>query len=270
VPKREQERDDQGEGEGPSQVDSAASAFHPVPPGVKRQQDALARPRRSQLVVAVLLAVLGFAFVAQVRTYDQDDPNTGLREDELVRLSDGLSRTAERARREVGRLEVTLDDLRSENASREEALAATEQRAKDLSFLAGLAAVQGPGVRVTITETDGRVSVGSLLDTVQELRTADAEAMELNDAHRFTAQSSFEQAVGGIELDDEPLESPYVLEAVGDPAALEGALGFAMESLMLDGASVRVERLDIVKIESLAELPAPVHAEPVEPQQPAS
>ena len=244
----------------------APDAVPDPPDGVERLRDALAHPHRSQLVVGVLLAVLGFAFVVQVRDYSRDDPNVGLRQDELIRVFDGLTGTAERARREVERLEATRDDLRSENLAREAALTALEQRAQDLSILAGLVAVQGPGVRVTITEDEGRVSVGSLLDTVQELRTANAEAMELNNAHRLTAQSSFQNAVGGIEVDDELLEPPYVLEAIGDPVVLEGALAFATESLELDGATVRIERLDTVEIASLAESPRPVHAEPAEPQ----
>lgn len=242
----------------------------PTPDGVERLRGALTHPQRSQLVVGVLLAVLGFAFIVQVRDYDRDDPNAGLREDELIRVFDGLTGTAERARREVERLGATRDDLRSENLARETALANAEQRARNLSILAGLVPVQGPGVRVTVTETDGRVSVGSLLDMVQELRTANAEAMEFNDAYRLTAQSSFQNAVGGIEVDDNLLEPPYVLEVIGDPNVLEGALTFAtgpVETLEnLDGATVDIERLDSVEIVSVQKPSRPVYAEPAGPQ----
>jgi uncharacterized protein YlxW (UPF0749 family) len=238
--------------------------------GWERLRDALTRPHRSQLVVGVLLAVLGFAFIVQVRDYDRDDPYAGLREGELIRVLDGLTGTAERARREAERLEATRDDLRSENLAREAALAEAEQRARNLSILAGLVPVEGPGLRVTITETEGRVSVSSLLDMVQELRTANAEAMELNDSFRLTAQSSFQNAVGGIEVDDNLLEPPYVLDVIGDPYVLEGALTFAsgpVESLEeLDGATVTIEQLDNVEIRSVQEASRPVHAERVDGQ----
>lgn len=254
----------------PDPTPERPAAERPPAHGGERLRSALTHPHRSQLVVGVLLAVLGFAFVVQVRAYDREENYTGLRESELIEVLDGLTGTAERARREAARLETTREDLQSENSASEKALAEAERRARALSILAGLVAVEGPGVRVTVTERDGRVSVGSLLDMVQELRTAGAEAMELNDAYRLAAQSSFEDAVGGIEVDGDLLEPPYVLEVIGDPVVLEGALTFAtgpVDTLEdLDGAQVTIERLDLVEIESVRKPVRPVDAEPADPQ----
>jgi uncharacterized protein YlxW (UPF0749 family) len=248
------------------QPDQAPGEDRPGGDGRDRLRNALAHPHRSQVVVGLLLAVLGFAFVVQVRDYQSDDTYSGLRETELIEILDGLTGTAERARREVERLEATRDDLQTESRAREAALAEAEQRARNLSVLAGLVPVRGPGIRVTVNETEGRVSVGSLLDMVQELRTANAEAMEFNDEHRLAAQSSFEDAPGGIELDGELLEPPYVLDVIGDPHTLEGALTFStgpVETLEnLDGATVTIEQLDEVEVTSVREAERPTHAEP--------
>ncbi|WP_224279413.1 hypothetical protein [Nocardioides lacusdianchii] len=73
-------------------------------PGRDRLRGALTRPSRRQAVVAVLLAVLGFAVVVQVRDTQTNDTYAGLRESELIQVLDGLTGTAERARREVERL----------------------------------------------------------------------------------------------------------------------------------------------------------------------
>ena len=109
------------------------------------------------------------------------------------------------------------------------------------------------------------MSVGSLLDIVQEMRTADAEAIEFNDEHRVVAQSSFDVAEGGIELDGELLEPPYVIEVIGDPHSLHGGLTFAsgpIETLeQYDGATVEVEELESVDIESVRDPVRPVNAE---------
>ena len=222
-------------------------------------------PSRRQAVVAVLLAVLGFAFVVQVRDTKANDTYAGLRESELIEVLDGLTGTAERARREVDRLESRRDELRDENQARAAALDEAEQRVRTLNIIAGLVPVTGPGLRVTITESTGRVAVGSLLDTVQELRTAGAEAMEFNDSIRLGADSSFENAVGGIELDDQLLEPPYVLDVIGDPHILRTALSFStgpIETLEgLDGATVTVEELESVEITSVREPARPEYAE---------
>lgn len=214
----------------------------------------------------MLLAVLGFAFVVQVKDYRADATYAGLREGQLIEILDGLTGTAERARREADRLEARRDELRSENTAREAALEEATQRARTLNIVAGLVPVSGPGVRVTIEETSGRVSVGALLDTIQELRTAGAEAMEFNNRHRLGARSSFENAVGGIELDGRLLEPPYVLEVIGDPHALTAALTFRFGPIETlegrDGATVTVDEPDTIEITSVRELDRPDHAEP--------
>ena len=233
--------------------------------GRDRLRKALTRPSRRQAVVGVLLAVLGFAFVVQVRDTQANDTYAGLREDELVQVFEGLTGTADRARREVDRLQARRDELSDETRARAAALDEAEQRVRTLNIIAGLVPVTGPGLRVTITESDTPVPVGSLLDTVQELRTAGAEAMEFNDSIRLGADSSFEDAVGGVELDDQLLESPYVLEVIGDPHILRTALTFSLgpvETLeTLDNATVAIEELEAVEITSVREASRPAYAE---------
>lgn len=234
-------------------------------PARDRLRAALARPSRRQAVVAVLLAVLGFAFVVQVRDTAANDTYAGVRESDLIQVLDGLTGTAERARREVDRLETRRDELQDETSARSAALDEAEQRVRTLNIIAGLVPVSGPGLRVTITESTSRVSVGSLLDTIQELRTAGAEAMEINDSIRLGAESSFQNAVGGIELDDRLIESPYVLDVIGDPHILRTALTFStgpVETLQtLDGATVTIEDLESVEVTSVREAHRPEYAE---------
>lgn len=233
--------------------------------GRQRLAFTLRHGSRAQVVVAVLLAVLGFASVVQVRNNEQDNTYAGLREQDLIEILNALTGTAERARRERDRLEQTRDELRSENTSREAALSQTQQRAQTLNILAGLVPVTGPGIRITIEEGAGPVSVGSLLDIVQEMRTADAEAIEFNDKYRVVAQSSFNEAVGGIELDGNLLEPPYVIDVIGDPHSLHGGLTFAsgpIETLeQYDGATVDVQELDSLDITSVRDPVRPVNAE---------
>ncbi len=229
-----------------------------------RVRRALTQPSRRQAVVAVLLAVLGFAFVVQVRNTAANDTYAGLRESELIQVLDGLTGTAERARREVDRLDARREELLDESQARAAALAEAQQRVRTLNIVAGLVPVTGPGLRVTITESTSRVNVGSMIDTVQELRTAGAEAMEFDDEIRLGADSSFEDAVGGIELDGRLIESPYVLEVIGDPHLLRTALTFSsgpVETFALDGATVRIEDLESVEVTSVRDPSRPEYAE---------
>lgn len=226
---------------------------------------AMRTPTRAQAVVAVLLALVGFASVVQVRDRAHNDAYAGFRQQDLIEVLNGLTGTAERARREVDRLEAARDRLESENTSRRAALEEAKQRVQTLNIIAGLVPVTGPGLRITIKESTGRVTLTSLLDLVQELRTAGAEAMEFNDQWRLAAQSSFETTVGGVMLDGHLLEPPYVVDVIGDPHTLHGALTFGsgpIEQLEgFDGATVEVEELSQVDIESVRQPIGPVNAE---------
>ena len=222
----------------------------------RRVRTALRRPSRRDLVVAVVLAVFGFGLVTQVRSTAVHDAYAGYQEQDLVDVLTALSGTAERAEADIERLERAREDLLSDSRSREAALERAREEATDLAVLAGTVPVTGPGLRITISEEDGRVQADDLVDTVQELRTAFAEAIEINDTVRVVAQTSFEDAVGGIVVDGRLLMPPYVLEVIGEPATLRGGLTFTegpLDLLERSGASVEIEVVERLDIRSLRE-----------------
>ena len=106
--------------------------------GRDRLRAALLHPRRNQVVVAVLLAVVGFAAVVQVRTNDIDDSYSTLREQDLIDVLSGLAGTSQRARSEIDRLEQNKRDLQSDARRLGAALAQAQQQADTLNILAGL------------------------------------------------------------------------------------------------------------------------------------
>ncbi len=233
--------------------------------GRSRLLKALRRPARSQLVVAVILAVVGFAVVTQVRATDVDDDFAGLRQQDLIDILSGLAGTTQRAEDEISRLEQTRDDLRSDSSRRRAALEQAESEAQTLSILAGQVPVTGPGIRITIKEVDGQISIATLLDVVQEVRTVSAEAIQFNGRVRVVAETSFESVEGGIEVDGTRLEAPYVIDVIGEPNVLEKAIVFAdgpRAQVREDGGELEVETLTSLDIESVREPVQPEYAEP--------
>ena len=235
------------------------------PSGRQRLRDALLRPGRPQVVVAVLLASVGFAAMTEVRANQQDDTFQGLRDQDLIDVLNGLAGTSQRARAEITRLENARAELLSSTSAREAALEQAQAEADTLEVLAGTVPVTGPGIRITVEEVDGPVDIDSLLDTVQELRTAGAEAMQINGEVRVVAQTSFDDGVGGIEVDGQLVEPPYVIDVIGEPATLAGGLTFAqgpIDQLEGDGATVDVEELQSLDIESVRPATRPQFAAP--------
>lgn len=119
----------------------------------RRLWHAFSKPGRGQILVAVLLAALGFGAVTQVRLTDDDDTYAGYREQDFIDVLNGLSGASQLAEEERERLEGTLDDLRSANSRREAALGEARNDLDTYNVLAGLVPVSGPGLRITITET---------------------------------------------------------------------------------------------------------------------
>lgn len=238
---------------------------HAPETGRQRLSRAFFRASRGQAVVAVLVGVLGFAAVTQARLADRDD-YSGLREADLVQALNGLQAASARAERDITELEDTRARLSSSSEARTAAMDQARTELDALGVLAGTVAASGPGLRVTVTDSARELSLNDLLDGVEELRNAGVEAMEINDRVRVIAQTAFEADPTGISVDGVALESPYVIEAIGDPDTLAGALGFQggfIDDVEAGGASVEVERLEDVRIEVVRSPATPRYAETV-------
>lgn len=223
------------------------------------------KPSRSQIVVAVLLALVGFSAVTQVRVNETDDSYSGLRQQDLIDVLSALAVTRQRTEEEIARLEAVRDDLQDDTSKRQAALAEAQDQVDDLSILAGLVPVTGPGIRITITEVSGTVELGSMLDTIQELRSVGAEAIQINGTVRVVAQTSFRSVDGGFEIDGQVVSAPYVIDAIGEPSTLDGAFDFALgpkAQLEDDGAETDVEELSSLDIEAVRELDDTQYAVP--------
>jgi len=226
------------------------------PSGRRRLLDALThfRSGRGQAVVAVLLAVVGFGAVTQVNSNDHDATYAGYREQDLIDVLNGLAGTTQRAQDELTRLQETRNRLTSATEQRQAALDQAQSQVDTLRIMAGDVPVTGPGIRVVITETTGQVNVDSFLDLVEELRSAGAEAIQVNGKARLVASSSFEQGPDGLYVDHQLLTPPYTVEAIGDPATLAGAVTFArgpQDEFAGDGAEVKVVQQDAMTLSAV-------------------
>ena len=158
------------------------------------------RLTRAQLIVALLLFGLGLGLAIQVRSTNDSSALRGARQEDLVRILDELDDRTQRLQDEKRRLEGQRTELENSSDQAEEARKQTAQKEQQLGVLAGTVAAQGPGITMTISDPGGAVEADMLLDAIQELRAAGAEAIQVNDV-RVVANTYFADSGGGVEID---------------------------------------------------------------------
>ncbi len=221
----------------------------------------LPRPGRSRQVfgaLAILLClVLGIAIVTQVRQTKSGDALDTARPADLLVLLDSLRQREATLNTEVGELQNTLNSLQASGNTDQAAVQAAETRLAALSILVGAVGATGPGVTVTIEDPGPGVSPESLLDVINELRAAGAEAIEVNDAQqsvRVGVDTWVTGAPGSLNVDTKTLSPPYSILAIGDPPTLAAAMnipGGAVDSIRRVGARMSVQqanRLDVTTL----------------------
>lgn len=223
------------------------------------------RPRfnRAQIIVALLCFGLGFALVVQVQQ-NQSENLGSLRQSELVRLLDEVTNQSNNLASTERELRRTRDDLLSGSDSARTALEATSEQVTRQAILAGTVPVNGPGVVVTLTDRSGDIDALVLLEVVQELRNAGAEAIDLND-QRLGTSSWFLDGDEGIVLDGVALSSPYEFTAIGESSTISAALempGGVLTGIRGRGASASLDSEDYVEITSIREPSDPKYATP--------
>lgn len=238
-----------------------SGAESPTP--VQRVKRGLLRPGRGQIAVAVLLGVLGFAGVTQMRLYSSGDAYSGLPQSDLVEALSGLSAASAHAEAELAQLERTRRNLQSSSDQGAAALEHARTELNTLGILAGTLPAVGRGLQIVVHDPQGHYRVDHLLDGIEELRDAGAEAIQINGQVRVVAQTSFTAGTGGIIVDGRLLKAPYTLDVIGNPTTLSSALSFPggfKDEVAQDDSTTTVIQEQAVHVTALRSGPQPKYA----------
>jgi uncharacterized protein YlxW (UPF0749 family) len=257
-------------------ADETADGF-PEEPGGEYEPDATPRPagkaRRvsaAGAVIALLLGLLGFALVVQLRSNATDPELATARPEDLVRILSDLDSRQDRLRQEIASLEESQRELTSGAQGRAGALERARRQADELGILAGTLPAQGPGLRVRFVAGGEPIAASTILDAVEELRGAGAEAMQIagdgGGQVRVVASTYFVDSRGGLVVDGSVLTGPYTLLVVGDPPTMHTALnipGGVVDTVHQRGGNVIVQESEAVGVTALHQAATPKFARPV-------
>ncbi len=215
---------------------------------------------RYHWAIVVVAFVFGLMLAVQFRAQDQvvNDPT--------VERTEKLSEQIEQKKADVEALQAKVDAMRLqlEEAADEPELKALQRELTAAGILAGTTPVTGPGLEVTLKDSDIVLQPGQqqnpnlyvlhdedVLKVLNELKAAGAEVLAIND-QRLIATSEI-RCIGPVILvnDNKRLAPPYVITAIGNPDTLYNSLYMkngVVDSLKVWGIQVNAKKMKEVTI----------------------
>lgn len=221
------------------------------------------RKPRNQLTIAGVMLILGLLVVIQLRSQSLGSGLEALSAQELTQLVANLNTRNDQLRAEIATTEGELNALQGAQARGESSV---DQLRLDLGRVrtwAGLEAVSGSGIRVTMT---GPISGAGVEDLLNELRNAGAEALAVEDV-RVVAGSIVAGEPGALSVENTALADPFEITALGNSASLTGSLTrsggiVAQLTATFPEAQVTVLPVDVVAIPGTTRDLVPTHGTP--------
>lgn len=209
------------------------------------------KEKKREFSILFTSVLVGFLILLQAKSFTNFTETMGrdTRAD-VFREIQILKKTNENLEHEIADLEAQL----SSNSDKQEALEAVKKEIGKYNILTGRVAVSGPGIAL---EVNGNVPALWLVDIVNELFAAGAEAVSVNSIRLTNVTNGFDTIPNGqILLNGVILKQPYRFEAIGDKKTLLDALSQPQGILQrleqsIKGSSAKLEQKDVIMMEKV-------------------
>ena len=218
--------------------------------------------KKNKIKIAIVLGImclfLTFGISLQINTVKSSTTGVGKTQIENE-LRDNVLRWKEKYDNlysKSEKKEKELESLRQDAANSDESSKKLSGELEKYNLLLGLTDVEGTGIIVTLNDGDSSTLKGSasnyivhdgdLLEIVNELKNADAEAISIN-GQRIINRTGIECVGNVITVNGEKVGAPFVIKAIGLTSKLYGAIARPMgyaELLEGYGVQVKIEQVE--------------------------
>lgn len=206
--------------------------------------------KQSKIIIIIVCTILGFMIALQFRITKHKNNDSVV----IQRSQEVITRLQE-VTKERNDLLVELDKLHKIIDNK-----VVERENTDLKIQAGLLAMHGPGVIITVADSIKASKQGEnpnlylihdddLLRIINELKAAGAEAISVN-KERMIATSEIRCAGPTVVVNGHRFTPPYYIKAIGNPEILKTAL--VMRGGVLDTLKFWGIQVDIVKKKNIS------------------
>ncbi len=185
--------------------------------------------RKEKVIVSISIGIICIILIAvifaQFKTVEEADV-TGIstaREDELKTMLSTWKAKQEDLQEKLDDTKSRIQEYKDRISSNEASEELLQEELEQTNLLTGQTEVVGEGVIVTIKDNEYiAISSTDLVELVNELRLAGAEAISINDQRIMNMTEIVD--VQAILVNQERIVSPYVVKAIGDTKYLVSAL----------------------------------------------
>lgn len=210
------------------------------------------------LLLGIMCLLLTLGISIQINTVNNSSTTVGrtLAENELRDSVLRWKQKYENAYKDLENKEAELDSLREQVANKDESYGSLTDKLKNCNLLLGNTELIGRGIIITLKDGDSSlikgfandyiVHNGDLLEIVNALKNADADAISIND-QRIVSNTSINCVGNVIKINDEKIAAPFVIKAIGRPIQLYSSLtmpGGYIEILKNAGVQVEIEEVE--------------------------
>lgn len=187
---------------------------------------------KEQLVMGIIIGLVCIVLICvmfvQFKTVEETDITAieNMKEDELRTTLSEWKTKYEETYEKYEETIATIDEYNKKIESSEEASELLDKELENSNLIVGNTDIYGEGIIVTLTDNNNQVIVAEdLLELINELRYAGAEAISINDVRIINTTDIVEVGNTLIMVGGQRLSSPYVVKAIGNQAYLSSILG---------------------------------------------
>lgn len=206
------------------------------------------------ITIGLMSLILACVMFMQFKVVNETDISEieSMREDEL---EEAISEWKEKYEETNSKLEDTqnkINEYREKSESNEETAKLVKKELEEANVILGKTDVIGNGIQVVLTDnSENEYIARDLLNIINELRAAGAEAISINGERIINLTDIVDISNRYILVNSNKISSPYIILAIGDENYLKSALNVKngyVDTKQKEGYTISVESKSNIKI----------------------
>lgn len=206
------------------------------------------------ITISIMALILFCVIFAQFKVVNETDiaQIEYMKEDELRQALTEWREKYEKTAQKITETNKKIKEYETKLQSNEETRDLVQKELIEAQKTFGLTDVMGNGIIITLTDNESRTYQSDhLLDLVNELRAAGAEAISINNERIVNLTDIADISNGQIVVNKNRISSPFTIKAIGDKTYLKSAITIKNGYLDLkekEGYTISIQEKNNIKI----------------------